>query len=191
VRIGQDRTEPHRTVTRPAAVPDAPARITLIGFMGSGKSTVGPLLAGLLGWDFVDLDTLVEARAGCPVAAIFDTHGEEGFRALESLCLHELSGRSRVVIATGGGAPTRHANQWFFRDAGTAVFHLHASLDQALARTRDDASRPLLAKGSDEVHQLYETRLPKYRQLGTDIDTDGKTPEDVAAEIVARLSPRR
>jgi shikimate kinase len=168
-----------------------PARIALIGFMGSGKSTAGSLLAGLLGWDFVDLDTLVEARAGCPVSAIFDTRGEEGFRALESLCLHELAGRSRVVIATGGGAPTRHANQWFFRDAGTAVFHLHVSLDQALARTQGDASRPLLARGSEEVRQLYETRLPKYRKLGIDIDTDGKTPEDVTAEIVARLPPRR
>lgn len=178
-------------MTGPASGPGEPARIGLIGFMGSGKSTVGPLLAGLLGWDFMDLDTLVEARAGCPVAAVFDARGEEGFRALESACLNDLAGRGRVVIATGGGAPMRDVNRWFFRDAGTAVFHLHVSLDGALARTRGDASRPLLAKGSDEVHRLYETRLPRYRELGAHIATDGKTPEEVATEIVARLSNLR
>jgi shikimate kinase len=178
-------------VTRPASHPVEPARIVLIGFMGSGKSTVGPLLAGLLGWSFADIDTLVEARAGCPIAAIFETRGEEEFRALESRCLHDLAGRSRMVIATGGGAPMRDANRWFFRDAATAVFHLVVSLDLALARTRGDTSRPLLAKGSDEVHRLYETRLPGYRQLGIDIETDGRTPTDVAAEIAARMPPRR
>ena len=168
-----------------------PARIVLIGFMGSGKSTVGPLLAKLLEWDFVDLDTLVEARAGCPVSAIFETRGEGEFRSLESSCLHDLAGRRRVVVATGGGAPLGSVNRWFFLDAGTAVFHLRVSLDQALIRTRGDASRPLLARGSDEVHRLYESRLPGYRQLGTDIDTDSRTPEAVAAEIAARISPRR
>lgn len=178
-------------MTGPDSGPDAPARIVLIGFMGSGKSTVGPLLAGLLGRDFVDLDTLVEARTGCPVAAIFDARGEEGFRTLESACLRDLAGRAQVVIATGGGAPMRDVNQWFFRDAGTAVFHLHVSLDEALTRTRGDASRPLFAKGSDEVLRLYETRVPRYRELGTHVGTDGRTPEDVAAEIAARLSPRR
>lgn len=167
-----------------------PARIALIGFMGSGKSTVGPLLAGLLKWDFVDLDTLVEARAGCPVSAIFETHGEEEFRSLESSCLHDLAGRNRVVVATGGGAPLGLANRWFFLDAGTVVFHLRVSLDQALVRTRGDASRPLLAKGAEEVHRLYESRLPGYRELGTGIDTDGRTPEAVATEIAARISPR-
>jgi shikimate kinase len=177
-------------VKEPTAGPRTPTRIGLIGFMGSGKSTVGPLIAGLLGWDFVDLDTLVEARAGCPIAAVFDTHGEERFRALESESLHDLAGRRRVVIATGGGAPMRDANRWFFRDAETAVFHLHVSLDGALARTRGDASRPLLAQGTDEVHRLYESRLPRYQELGPDIVTDGRTPEEVAAEIAARLFAR-
>ena len=174
----------------PVGGPGTPTRIGLIGFMGSGKSTVGPLLAGLLGWDFMDLDTLVEARAGCPIAAVFDAHGEERFRALESTCLRDAAWRRRVVIATGGGAPMRDANRWFFRDAGTGVFHLHVSLDGALARTRGDASRPLLAKGADEVHRLYESRLPRYRELGTEILTDGRTPEEVAGEILARLSGR-
>lgn len=178
-------------MTGRAAGQEAPARIVLIGFMGSGKSTVGPRLAGMLGWDFADLDALVEAEAGCPVAEVFAARGEEAFRALESACLRGLAGRGRVVIATGGGAPMRTANRWFFRDAGTAVIHLHVSLDEALARTRGDASRPLLAKGSDEVRRLYETRLPRYRDLGTEIGTDGRAPRDIAVEIAARLFPSR
>lgn len=178
-------------MTQAAAGPHAPARICLIGFMGSGKSSVGSLLAGLLGWEFVDLDALVEQRAGRTVAAIFAKRGERAFRALESACLRGLAGRGRVVIATGGGAPLAAANRWFFRDAATAVFHLQVSLDGALARTRGDSSRPLLERGPDEVRKLYEARLPRYRALGTGIETDGRTPADVAAEIAARLAAGR
>ena len=167
---------------------NGPARVVLIGFMGSGKSTVGPLLAGLLGWEFADLDALVEERAGCPVAAVFAARGEEGFRALESACLRDLAGLSRVVIASGGGAPMEVDNRCFFRDDATVVFYLHVSLDEALARTRGDASRPLLDRESEEVRRLFETRLPRYRELGTFIGTDGRTPTDVAAEIAARLA---
>jgi shikimate kinase len=83
------------------------------------------------------------------------------------------------------------ANRWFFQDAGSAVFHLHVSLDGALARTRGDASRPLLATGRDTVRRLYALRLPRYRELGTPIGTDGRTAEEVAAEIAARLHPPR
>ncbi len=176
-------------MTERAAGPREPVRIALIGFMGSGKSTVGALLAGMLGWDFADLDALAEAEAGCPVAELFAARGEEAFRRLESACLRGLAGRGKVVIATGGGAPLRTANGWLFRDAGTAVLHLHVTLDEALARTRGDTSRPLLANEPDEVRRLYEARLPRYRNLGIEIATDGRTPEDIAADIAARLFP--
>jgi len=156
--------------------------------MGSGKSTVGALLAGRLGWDFVALDALVENRAGCPITALFAARGEEGFRMLESECLREAARRTSVVIASGGGTPVGDANRWFFDAVGTVVFHLFVSLNEALARTSGDASRPLLAQGTEEVRRLYETRLPRYRSLGVDIVTDGIAPEDVAAEIAARLS---
>lgn len=149
---------------------------------------MGALLAGRLGWDFVDLDALVETRAGCPIAALFATRGEEGFRSLESECLREVAERTRVVIASGGGTPVGDANRWFFDAAGTVTFHLFVSLNEAVARTSGDASRPLLSRGSEEVRRLYATRLPRYRRLGTDVATDGVAPEDVAAEIVARLS---
>jgi len=158
--------------------------------MGSGKSTVGPLLAGRLGWEFVDLDALVETRAGCPVSAVFATRGEEGFRDLESECLHGLAAHTRVVVASGGGTPMRDANRWFFEDAAAAVFHLVVSLEEALARTAGDASRPLLARGPEEVRRLYGMRLPRYRELGIDIATNGIPPGEVAHDIAVRLSAR-
>jgi len=156
--------------------------------MGSGKSTVGALLARRLGWEFVDLDALVETRAGCAIAEVFAARGEGVFRALESECLREVAERASVVIASGGGTPVVDANRWFFDAAGTVVFHLSVSLNEALARTSGDASRPLLVRGTAEVRRLYETRLPRYRRLGIDVATDGVAPEDVAAEIAARLS---
>jgi shikimate kinase len=174
----------------PPTGPGGPVRVVLIGFMGSGKSTVGALLADRLGWEFVDLDTLVETRAGCPISTVFATHGEQRFRDLESECLYELAGRSRVVIASGGGTPMGDANQWFFTDAGAAVFHLDVSLEEALTRTSGDASRPLLARGPEEVRQRYEARLPRYRELGTGIATDGMSPEEVTVKIAAQLAAR-
>ena len=167
------------------------ARVALIGFMGSGKSTVGALLARRLGWEFVDVDALVEAEAGATISDIFAAHGEEHFRTLESACLRGLAERTRLVVAAGGGAPLRDANRWFFTDAGTTVFHLHVPLERALARAGDGRTRPLLARGADAVRRLYEERLPRYRELGVDIATDGGSPEDVVEDIAARVAPRQ
>jgi shikimate kinase len=167
------------------------ARVVLIGFMGSGKSTVGALLARRLGWEFVDVDALVEADAGIPIADIFARHGEERFRSLESACLRGLAGRESLVVATGGGAPLHGSNRWFFAADGTAVFHLHVPFERALARAGDGRTRPLLARGAAEVRRLYEERLPRYRELGIEIATDGRSPGDVADEIAARVAPRR
>ncbi len=164
------------------------ARVVLIGFMGSGKSTVGALLAGRLAWTFVDVDALVEADAGATIADLFAARGEEHFRTLESAGLRGLAGLSGLVVAAGGGAPLRDANRWFFTADGTAVFHLHVSLERALARAGDGRTRPLLARGADEVRRLYEERLPRYRELGIEIATDGRLPGEIVDEIAARLA---
>src|SRR5947209_12500962 len=92
-----------RPQRQPVPASDRPPLIFLIGYRGSGKSTVGPRLAAALGWDFVDADDLIEARAGRSIAAIFASEGETGFRDRESAMLRELAGRGRHVIATGGG----------------------------------------------------------------------------------------
>ena len=110
-----------------------PDRIVLIGFMGAGKTTVGALLAARLGYTFVDTDSVVEQRAGAPVAALFRERGEAAFREMEAAALAELAGRTRVVIASGGGAPAQARNALFFRRAA-ATFHLRDSLAAALER---------------------------------------------------------
>jgi shikimate kinase len=163
-------------------------RVALIGFMGSGKSTVGALLARRLAWEFVDVDALIEAGAGATIADLFSARGEEHFRSLESAGLRGLAGRAGLVVAVGGGAPLGGQNRWFFTAPVTAVFHLHVPLERALARAGDGRSRPMLARGADEVRRLYEERLPRYRELGIEIATDGVTADEVAGRIVERLA---
>ncbi len=165
----------------------APSRIALIGFMGSGKSTVGGILAEKLGYGFVDLDSLVESRAGDTVAGIFQKRGEAVFRALETESLRSLKKRDKLVIACGGGTPMQETAAGFFSRAAE-TFHLEVSLETALARTRVNASRPLLTQEPSMVRNLYESRLPVYRSLGRTVSTDGKSPFEVAEEIVALLA---
>jgi shikimate kinase len=167
-----------------------PARIALIGFMGSGKSTVGRILARSLGYVFVDLDTAVEQRAGMTVARIFEERGEEAFRLMEQEAVAALAARTRVVVAAGGGAPVREANRRFFSQL-CRTFHLEVSFETVAQRTGSGAARPLLASGEAAVRRLYEERLPLYGSLGTGVPTDGRTPVEVAEEIVSLLgSPR-
>jgi shikimate kinase len=165
-----------------------PARIALIGFMGSGKSTVGALLARRIGYGFVDLDDVVEKRAGMSIADIFRTAGEDIFRSLESQCLSELQQRSGIVVAAGGGTPLGTANRAFFQRSA-ATFFLEVPLATALERTGTaEPVRPLLARGEESVRRLYESRLPVYRTLGRTIETEGKTPLEIVERIVDELS---
>lgn len=163
-----------------------PARLSLIGFMGAGKSTVARILARLLDYDLVDLDHLIEARAGITIPRIFAERGEAAFRDMEASALEDCAARERLVIAAGGGAPLQERNRPFFARTST-TFHLAVSLEVALDRTRLGAGRPLLARGEEEVRLLYERRLPVYRLLGTQVDTDARTPEGVAREILRIL----
>lgn len=168
-----------------------PERIILIGFMGSGKSSVGRILAHRLGYELVDTDALLEERAGAPIARIFREQGEPAFRALESEVLSAVADRPRSVIATGGGAPAHPPNRDFFT-RGDAVFHLRVSLKAARERAGEKADRPLLAQDEVAVRRLYQGRQPVYEELGQSVDTDGKTPTAVADEIIRLLrSPRR
>lgn len=166
-------------------------RIALIGFMGSGKTTVGRILAARLGWDFADTDALVEDRAGAPISRIFSDKGETWFRECEARVLEDLTGRSRLIVATGGGAPAQAGNRGFFTRSA-AVFHLRVSLAAVRERTKGDATRPLLQKDSNAIQRLYESRRAVYNELGAAVDTDGKTPLAVAEEIIRLFrNPRR
>lgn len=163
-----------------------PARIALIGFMGSGKSTVGALLARELGYSFVDVDERIEREQGRSIRQIFAVEGEELFRRLESEALEILASERRIVAAAGGGAPVRPENHSFFTRAAM-TFYLHVSFGEFLRRTGADPARPLLLRGQQELRTLYQGRLAAYERLGRRVPTDGRAPGEVAREILALL----
>lgn len=170
--------------------------LVLIGYRGTGKSTVARLLAGLLGWDWVDSDVEVELRAAKSIAALFADDGEEVFRDLETAVLQELLGWDKTVVAAGGGAVLRPENRRTLRRA-TAVVWLRAEPATILERIQSDAStagrRPNLTTrgGEAEVVELLARRTPWYRECADEeIDTEGKDPSAIAAEIAAGLRQR-
>lgn len=142
-----------------------PARLILIGMMGSGKSTIGQLLAHHLGARFVDCDRVLEERSGVSVATIFELEGEAGFRKREAALIDELTQEDRLILATGGGAVLSEQNRRHMHERGLVVY-LEATLEELLRRLKSDRSRPLL-NGEDRtqrVAQLLAARAPLYRE---------------------------
>ncbi len=166
-------------VTRPVAV--------LIGPPGSGKTTVGRLLADRLGLAFRDTDVAVEERAGRSVAQIFLTDGEPVFRAMERAAVAEALATQPGIVALGGGAPMDRDTQDLLADQ-TVVF-LDVGIAAAAPRVGFDQSRPLLAVNPRARWiALMATRRPIYEGLATfRVDTSGRSPEAVAAELVDLL----
>jgi shikimate kinase len=168
--------------------------IALIGYRGTGKTTVAQRLAMQLGWDWVDADVEVELRAGKSIAAIFADGGEPAFRDLEAAVVADLCHRTETVIALGGGAVLREDNRLAIKENGGAVVWLQASVDSIECRIAADpatsARRPNLTNtgGRTEIEQLLAERTPNYRACATlEVDTEGKAPVEIADEIVAAL----
>ncbi len=167
--------------------------IFLIGYRGTGKSSVARELAVRLGFEWVDSDHVVEQQAGKSIARIFTEDGEGAFRELESSVVESLSRKRRTVVALGGGAVLREENRKLIQAAGLVVW-LTAGVDTILARLAADEStvsrRPNLTKtgGRREIEELLTGRTPLYGECATLIvDTEGKTEAQVAEEIAARL----
>ena len=167
--------------------------LTLIGYRATGKTTLARLLARRLGWEWTDADVEIERRAGKSIARIFAEDGEPAFRDLEAAVMADLCRRTRLVIAAGGGAPMRPETREAMRAGGQVVW-LTARPETILARMSGDATtaarRPALTDRTalEEVVHLLAKREPIYRQSAhVEVDTEGKTPEDLAAEILARL----
>jgi len=162
--------------------------IFLIGFMGTGKSAVGKLLAKKAGFVFVDLDKLIEKEAGLKIPYIFEKYGEAYFRNLEKKAILSLKTMHKAVVATGGGAVLDPLNMTAMKGSGL-VIALDANLETLWKRLKTSTKRPLL-KVSDpkrRMEDLYYKRRPFYSQAHYIIDTSGKTVNDVAQEILNLL----
>lgn len=167
-----------------------PERIILVGFMCSGKSTVGRGLAERLGWEFIDFDEWIEREEGRRITEIFREEGEPYFRRLEARLTERLKERRRVVLAPGGGWIMQREPVAILR-AGSRMVWLQVTATAALERAGADptATRPLLS-GDDPLEvarSLLEEREPFYQQADLCVDTVGRTPEEVVETVAAWL----
>ncbi|QEG24283.1 shikimate kinase [Mariniblastus fucicola] len=161
----------------------------LIGYRGSGKSTVARILSELLGWAVVDSDDEIEILAGKTISQIFESEQEKGFRKWESTVIEGLAMLDQTVIALGGGAVLAESNRKRIAESGKAVW-LQVSAETSHARiTIDENSatqRPNLTQtgGIDEIEQMLAVRSPIYQTCADlVVDADSKTPSEIAAEI--------
>jgi len=170
-------------------VPDKPARIVLVGFMGAGKSAVGRRLARRLGYGFCDLDRQIEKRAGQKIATLFRERGEAAFRALEEDEARAVGGLAEVVVATGGGAFVFPRTRALLQKGAFTVW-LQCSLTATLRRVKTDGSRPL-AGNREIMRALLAEREPSYRLADVTIDTSRRSPREVVERVVELLEGRR
>ena len=158
--------------------------IVLTGFMGTGKTCVGRILADSLDWPFCDVDSEVEQAVGMSIAAYFAQAGEAAFRDREQEAVERICQRTGQVIATGGGVVLRQQNIDRLKATGVVVC-LAASEQEIVARTAADAGRPLLNRPDrlQVIRDLLAERMPQYRQADIWLDTDGKSATETAAEL--------
>lgn len=166
-------------------------RIVLTGFMGSGKTTAGRLLAERLGWRFLDLDHEIERREGKSVPALFSENGEPYFRRAESATLASLLGERGIVLALGGGAPEELGNRLLLEQTPrTSVIHLTAPFEILVARCMaqpNATERPVLAD-LDLAAKRYEARRKHYDRIARHtIETTGLNLEETIAAMLERL----
>ena len=166
-----------------------PGHIWLLGLSGSGKSTVGPLLARLLNIPFHDTDEIILRSAQRSIPEIFSTEGEAGFRLRESQAIREIGNQPSAVIACGGGAILEPTNRDEMRKTGTRIY-LRVPLEQLEKRLQHKQDRPLLARGSltsTLTHQLSQ-REAWYQESEIQIDAGPDSPEELAQKIFQKLT---
>lgn len=162
-----------------------PVNLALIGFMGTGKSSVGRLVAEQLHFDYLDTDELIQSRTGRTIADIFKKDGEPAFRKLEQQLVGELAARKRTVIATGGGLPTNSLNLTSLKNHALIVC-LWASPEKIWERVRNQTHRPLLCDPNPKIkiRELLAAREPFYRQADVLINTDLRSAREAAQQVV-------
>jgi shikimate kinase len=165
--------------------------LVLVGFMGSGKSSVGRILSALTGFSLVDTDLLVVKEAGMSIPDIFRHHGEEHFRKIETEVLRSLVGRIGLVVATGGGVAVSAENRVLLRQIGPVIW-LDAETEQLHLRVKN-SKRPLLQTEDPRqtLEDLYRSREPLYREASdTRIDSSNLTHRQAAEAVLASLQER-
>jgi len=162
--------------------------IVLTGFMGTGKTSVAKQLSGMLGMKIVDMDTEIEKKEGMSINDIFTQHGEPYFRDVETEVAQTVSAMESVIVSTGGGVVLRPENIEYLRKNGIVVC-LMASPETILKRTSSSDERPLLKVNDPltKITEMLEMRKPFYKNADFVIDTEGRSPRQVAEEIIEDL----
>ncbi len=161
-----------------------PANLALIGFMGTGKTSVGRLVAEYLHFNFLDTDEMIQARTNRSINDIFAREGEAAFRALEREVVKELATRERTVISTGGGLPTNPDNLVSLK-THALVICLWSSPEKIWERVSHQSHRPLLhdADPQQKIRDLLAAREPFYKQADVLINTDLRSAREVAQQV--------
>jgi shikimate kinase len=155
----------------------------LVGFMASGKTTIGRALAQELGWPFIDIDTEIEAREGRAIAQIFAKRGESLFREVETEVIRQFAAGSAAVIALGGGAFLQPANRELIENSGVTVW-LDCPLETIRKRLGDDSTRPLAANRNG-LEKLFADRRPLYARANYRIEVDTDNLPEILTRILA------
>jgi shikimate kinase len=169
-------------------VPERASRVVLVGFMGSGKSAVGRVLARRLGYRFEDMDSRIERRAGRTIAEIFRDEGEAAFRELEREEAVAVSRLTKRVVASGGGAFAQPRTREILQGGAITVW-LRCEIGHILGRVPPDGSRPL-AVNRDIMRALLAEREPSYRMADVAVDASAGSPREVAERIVGLIEGR-
>ena len=158
--------------------------LALIGFMGTGKTSVGRHVAEHLGFDFLDTDELIQSHTGRTIADIFAKDGEPAFRELERKVVQELSTREKTLISTGGGLPTNEENLEALKSFALVIC-LWASPEKIWERVKNQSHRPLLhdADPQKKIRELLAAREPFYKQADVLINTDLRSVREAAQQV--------
>jgi shikimate kinase len=159
--------------------------LALIGFMGTGKTSAGRLVAEQLHFDYLDTDELIQSRTGRTITEIFSTEGEAAFRKMEQELVGELAARTKTVIATGGGLPMNPQNLVSLKTHALVVC-LWASPEKIWERVKNQTHRPLLhdADPQKKIRKLLAAREPFYRQADVLLNTELRSVREVAQQVV-------
>jgi len=165
--------------------------IFLTGFMGSGKTSLGRLLAGMLRVDFFDTDELITRRQGMSIAEIFSCYGENYFRDRESEVLELLCQKApgTCVVSTGGGAVLREKNRAILKKSGVVVY-LDVSSEEAYYRLKGVEDRPLIKVDNplQKIRALLQERIPFYAEADMRVNVNGRSLQEIAAEIIDTMA---